>query len=257
MKIMIRIWEKSELWFALLWIAVYMTGNSLSAELPGALGTKSYASAVFHVAVSLSLFFWVRENGLAKRYGLCKADAPASQFLWYIPLVVLPLISLWNGVTLNLSITDAVFSICSMIGVGFLEELLFRGFLFRAASHGSVKMGIVISSVSFGLGHIFNLVNDRGTELPENIWQVIFATAFGFLCAIIFCRGGSLRSCILAHSAFNVASVFAKDAEITVPMQILRNTASLVLVIGYAWFLASTLPEGYLDSGCERPPKTQ
>lgn len=254
---MMRIWEKDELGFALLWIAVYMIGNSLSTELSGALGIKNCANAVFHFVVSLFLFFWARKSGLAKRYGLCKAEAPASRFLWYIPLVALPLINLWNGVTLNLSIMDAVFSICSMIGVGFLEELLFRGFLFRAVSRSSVKRGVVVSSVSFGMGHIFNLFSDHGMGLFENMWQIIFATAFGFLCVIIFCRGRSLLPCILAHSAFNAASVFAEGAEITASMQVLRNTVSLVLVIGYAWILTRALPEERLSSGCESPPKTQ
>ena len=228
-----------------------MTGNSLSTELFDAIWAKNCAAAVFHLGASLLLFFWIRKNGLTERYGLCKAELPARRFLWYIPLVILASRNLWNGTAAPLSITDAVFSVCSMAGAGFLEEVLFRGFLFRAVSRNGVGRGMVISSVFFGLGHIANLFNSRGMGLVENIWQIIFATAFGFLCVILFHRGKTLWPCIAAHSAFNVASVFAKRAEVTDPAQIYQNTAAFFLVIGYAWFLSRTLPESGRDPDTE------
>lgn len=243
-KVMTKIWRKSELCFTLLWIAGYVIGNSLSARLSSTLGIESCAAAFFNLGVSLFLFFWISRNGLMKRYGLCKAKFPAVRFLWYIPLMILISKNFWNGATVTLPITDTIFGIFNMIGVGYLEELLFRGFLFRAVSRKSVKSGIVISSVSFGLGHIVNLFNGRGMSLTENIWQIIFAIAFGFLCVIIFHQGKTLWPCILTHTIFNVTSVFSKEAEVTGPVQILQNTAVLLLMIGYAWILTRTLPEG-------------
>ena len=241
---MIKIWEKSELRFALLWIAVYMMGNALAAGFSGVLGIKSFAAAAVHLGMGLLLFFWIKANGLMGRYGLCKPGLPAGRLLWYIPLVVLSSVNLWNGVATSLSIMDTVFSVCSMIGAGFLEEILFRGFLFRAASRGGVKRGAVISSVSFGLAHLVNLFNGGGTRLAETLWQIIFATAFGFLCAILFCRGKTLWPCILTHAAFNAAGALAREADAADPIRIFQNTAALVLVIGYAWILTKTLPEG-------------
>lgn len=246
--------EKSELRFALLWIAVYVTGNSLTAGFSGVLGMKNFAVAVFHLTASLLLFFWIRENGLMERYGLCKAGLPAGRFLWYIPLIVLSSVNLWNGAATGLSIMDTAFSVCSMAGAGFLEEILFRGFLFRAASRDGVKRGAVISSVSFGLMHIVNLFNGHGMRLAEVIWQIIFATAFGFLCAILFCRGKTLWPCILAHAAFNITAVFAGEAKTVGSVQLLQNTAALALVLGYAWILTKTLPDGCMGA---IPSKTE
>lgn len=253
---MLRIWGKSEFRFALLWITIYITGNSLAAELSGALGIKHCAAAVFHLGMSLFLLFWIRKNGLMVWYGLCKTEAPAAKFLWYIPLVILVSRNLWNGVAAAHPFADAFFSVCSMIGAGFLEELLFRGFLFRAVSRNGVKRGAVISSVSFGLIHIFNLSNGSGSEFAENIWQVVFATAFGFLCVTIFYRGKTLWPCILTHAAFNAASVFVKEPEIPGPVQILQNAAALALVAGYTWILTRTLPKGDADPNFEHPPKS-
>lgn len=253
--IMIRIWKKSELRFALLWIAAYMMGNSLTAGFSGLLEIKSCAAAVFHLGASLFLLLWLGKNGLMARYGLCKTEMPAGRFLWYVPLVVLVSRNLWNGVTAPPSAMDAVFSVCSMAGAGFLEELLFRGFLLRAASRGGVKRGVAVSSVSFGLAHIVNLSGGRGTGLAETIWQIIFATAFGFLCAIILCRGKTLWPCIFTHAAFNAASVFAKEAGDADPARLLQDAAALALVIGYAWFLTGSLPGADADPGGERPLK--
>ena len=237
---MTKLWEKNELGFALLWIAIYVTGNSLSAQLSDTLGIKYCATTVFNLCASLFLFFWIRKYGLMGRYGLCKAALPGRRLLWYIPLVILASKNLWNGVAAGLSATDTVLSACNMVGVGFLEELLFRGFLFRAVSRNGVKTGIIISSISFGLGHMVNLVNGRGMSLAENLWQVSFAVAFGFLFVTLFYRGGTLWPCILTHAAFNITSLFSKEVDFTLPAQMLQNAATLLLIVGYTWLAAKT-----------------
>lgn len=53
--------------------------------------------------------------------------------------------------------------VLSMLCVGFIEELIFRGFLFKAMAKDGIKSAIIVSSITFGLGHIINLVN--GAEL--------------------------------------------------------------------------------------------
>lgn len=239
-----KIWEKSELRFTLLWIAGYVVGNSLSNEISNTLGIKNCVTAVFNLGVSLFLLSWINKNGLMDRYGLCKTKLPASKFLWYIPLIILPSRNLWNGVAVTLPAVDVIFSICNMIGVGCLEELLFRGFLFQAISRNSVENGIVISSISFGLGHIANRVNSCGMVIVESIWQIIFATAFGFLCAIIFQRGKSLWPCILTHAIFNVTSVFSNEAGAAGSVRFFQNVGIFLLVIWYTWVLMRILPEG-------------
>lgn len=247
-----KIWEKSELWFALLWIAVYVIGNSLSAGFSDILGITGCAAAGLNFGLVLFLFFWIRKNGLMERYGLCRAKLPGKRFLWYIPLIVLSSENLWNGVGMSLPAADTLFSVCNMLGVGSLEELLFRGFLFRAVSRNGVKRGAVISSISFGLGHIVNLFNGRGMELAENMWQIIFAVAFGFMCVMIFYRGKTILPCILTHVVINVTSIFSKEAGET--GQILQNAAVLLLMIGYTWFLMRVPPGG---NDHEHPPEAR
>lgn len=90
-----------------------------------------------------------------------------------------------------------------MLCVGFLEEVIFRGFLFTSIAKDTTKSAIIISSVTFGIGHIINLFNGSGMDLLSNLCQIVFAIAVGFLLVTIFYRGGSLLPCILVHSAIN------------------------------------------------------
>ena len=125
-----------------------------------------------------------------------------------------------------------------MLCVGFLEELIFRGFLFKAMSRDSIKWAVVVSSVTFGLGHIINLLNGSGMGVAENLVQIFFAVLIGFLYVIIFWRGGSLWPCVISHGVLNSLSVFSASGE-----SMLRVVILCVLVVAYAVVLLKTLPK--------------
>ena len=67
----------------------------------------------------------------------------------------------------------------SMLLIGYVEEMLFRGFLFKALiPKDGLKLSVIISSVTFGIGHIVNLF--AGQANLETVIQVLFAIAWGF-----------------------------------------------------------------------------
>ena len=232
-----KLYDKSELNFALVWIGIYCVGMSVFDEISRRIGVESCASAVFAVTISLLLFFWLKKHGLQERFGLCLPTAPARAFLFYIPLVIITLRNLWGGVELHY---DAVCTLCfviKMLCVGFLEELIVRGFLFKAMARDSIKRAVIVSSVAFGLGHILNLINGSGMGLTENLTQIAFAVLIGFLYVIIFYRGGSLWPCIISHGIFNSLSAFSASGESMVQLVLL-----CVLVVAYTLILLKTLP---------------
>ena len=157
-----KLYEKSELGFALVWIGIYCVGMSIFDEISRSIGVESSATAVFGVAASLFLYFWLKQQGKLERFGLCKPTVPAKAFLFYIPLIVITLQNVWGGVAMHYDAVGTVCFIVKMLCVGFLEELIFRGFLFKAMSRDSIKWAVVVSSVTFGLGHIINLLNGSG-----------------------------------------------------------------------------------------------
>lgn len=238
-----KLYEKNQMTFAIVWIVVYCVLQSLANPLNKNIGIEYSASAAFGVLQAIVLFTFIRKNNLLKRYGLCKSPVPARRFLYYAPLILLATGNLWNGVALNYSPAETICRIVCMLCVGFLEEVIFRGLLFKAIAKDNIKSAIIISSLTFGIGHIINLFNGSGMNLINNLCQICFAVAVGFLLVTIFYRSGSLLPCIIVHSAINTLSTFASTADITVEKHLLHIGILIVITVAYTLLLTRTLPK--------------
>lgn len=233
-----KLYAKNELAFALVWIAVYVAGTSLAEALSETIGTYKLFSAVFHIALAVGLFLWVRRNGLAEKYGLFLPRYRLLQAWLFIPLALVCLYKLVFSPALRFSAAESILFVISMLCVGFLEELIFRGFLFRAIEKENLARAIVISSVTFGIGHIVNLLN--GQDLPQTISQIIFAVFVGFALVILFHKGKSLVPCIVFHSVFNALSVIVNDEALNsalggpVSAALILIAASAAVLGGYS-----------------------
>ena len=238
-----KLYEKNELTFAIVWIVVYCVLQSMANPLNEAIGIAYSASAVFCILQTFVLFTFIRKNKLQKRYGLCKSPVPAGRFLYYVPLLILASGNLWNGAAVNYALPDTICRIVCMLCVGFLEEVIFRGLLFTAIAKNNVKSAIIISSVTFGVGHLINLFNGSGMDLINNLCQICFAIAVGFLLVTIFYRGGSLLPCIIVHSAINTLSTFANETDFTMEKQLRHIVVLIVITVAYNLILAAMLPK--------------
>ena len=238
-----KLYEKNELTFAIVWIVVYCVLQSVGNPLNKVIGIEYAASAVFCILQTIVLFTFIRKNNLQKLYGLCKTPVPAWRFLYYVPLFILASGNLWNGAALNYTPAETVCRIVCMLCVGFLEEVIFRGFLFVAIAKDNIKSAVVISSVTFGIGHIINLFNGSGMNLVNNLCQIVFAVAVGFLLVTIFYRGGSLLPSIIVHSPINTLGTFANDTNLTAKMHLLHIGILIVITIVYTMILTKTLPK--------------
>lgn len=242
-----KLYEKNELTFAIVWIVFYCILQSLANPLNKVIGIEYSASAAFCILQTLVLFVFIRNNKLQKQYGLCKSKFSARRFLYYIPLMILASGNLWNGIAVNYTLPETICRIVCMLCVGFLEELIFRGFLFTAIAKNNVKSAIIISSVTFGVGHLINLFNGSGMDLVSNLCQIIFAVAVGFLLVTIFYRGGCLIPCIIVHSAINTLSTFANESGFTTEMRLLHIAVLIIITVVYTLILTKTLPKTMKD----------
>ena len=238
-----KLYEKNELTFAIVWIVVYCVLQSLANTLNKVIGIQYATSAVFCVLQTIILFTFIQKSGVQKRYGLCKSPVPVWRFLYYAPLIILASGNLWNGVALNYTPMETVCRIVCMLCVGFLEEVIFRGFLFKAIAKDNIKSAVIISSVTFGIGHVINLFNGSGMNLVNNLSQIVFAITVGFLLVTIFYRGGSLLPCIFVHAAINTLGTFANDMNLTTETHLLHLAALIVITVAYTLILTRTLPE--------------
>ena len=120
-----KLYEKSELWFALAWIIGYVVFASIGDNISADLGIDKIVTLPILVAMSAILYCFVRKNSLTEKYGLCRPQLPAAKMLYYIPLLVLLTANLWYGTQMNLLPLETVLYILSMFCVGFLEELAY------------------------------------------------------------------------------------------------------------------------------------
>lgn len=240
---MTKLYQKSEITFAILWIAAYVFLTSIADQLSEAAGVIKSVTAVLHIVMSLILFHWIRANHLYRKYGLCRSEVPAKRFLYYCPLVITVLMAFLGGIRTQYTFPETGLYIVSMCCVGFLEEIIFRGLLFRAMEKDNLKSAICVSALTFGFGHIVNLFNGSGRELAETLIQIVFAVLVGFVLVLIFFHGKSLIPCILFHSANNALRVFAAEERLNTTTEMIINLAMIVIVLGgYLFYLMKEFP---------------
>ena len=236
-----KLFKKSEMSFAVMWIVAYVVLSSLADMFSENIGICKSATAVLHVVMSLILFFWIKKNDLGTRYGFCRPEVPAKKFLYYIPLVIIASSALWGGLGLPFGFPGTLFYVISMCCVGFIEEVIFRGLLFRAMEEDGLKSAVIVSSLTFGIGHIVNLFNGSGKDLASSMVQIVFAVLIGFALVLIFYYGKSLIPCIVFHSANNALGAFGAETGMDPQMEMILNIVLIFVVLGgYIFYLLMT-----------------
>ena len=125
-----------------------------------------------------------------------------------------------------------------MLNIGFIEEMIFRGFLFKMMAKNNVKSAIIVSAITFGAGHIVNLIN--GADLIPTLIQICYATSIGYLFVIIFHKSKSLVPCIVTHSLVNSLSVF--NVENTMSLYISPIFLTIIPLV-YAIYINKNVKE--------------
>ena len=232
-----KLYDKSKIWFSILWIVAYCVLMSLGDFISQIAGVEKSITLVIGLALTLILLLFLKKNKLFKDYGFCLPSVSHKSMLYYIPLLVMLSANLWYGVSLNYTILEKVIYILTMLCVGFLEEAIFRGLLFEAMRKDNQKIAIIVSSVTFGIGHIINLINGSGAELLPNLLQVIYATSAGFMFVMIYCKSKSIFTCIISHGLFNSLSAFSNETLLTTKNQINSSILLTLITSAYAIYL--------------------
>ncbi len=202
-----KFYETKPVLFAILWIVVYVV---LIAPLRGRFGDGSLQMLLGLVAISAALLAVIRLLGIQKELGMTRWLQNGRALLWLLPMWVLSTGNLWGGVSLRYDAITSVMAVLSFLLVGVAEEIIFRGFLFNGMKKtGRLTVAIVVSAITFGMGHMVNLLTGHATA--ETLVQMIFAVAWGFLFTFAYLKGGSLLPCIAIHGLIDAFSVFARD----------------------------------------------
>lgn len=201
-------------------------------------GFTSPISFVANTIFSAVLITLILISQKAKYYGLKKVEN-TRKLLYFIPLVVISTVGIWRGINIKNSISEITFRVLTMINVGFLEEIIFRGILYKSIEKDNKKLAIIITSITFGIGHIVNLLN--GADLIPTLMQICYATALGFLFVTILNKSKSLIPCIVSHIVINSLSIF--EVENTKLSIIITSLILILISISYTVFINKTIKE--------------
>ena len=225
-----KLYEKKEILFSVLWIVVYCV---IIGTIRGNFGDESIYMLIALLAFTTGIIAFVKVNHLEEKYGLAGWPKDMKKYLFFIPMWILATGNIWDGFSSSYQGTSLVIATLSMILVGFVEEMIFRGFLFRAMlSEDKTIVAIIISAVTFGIGHIVNLFT--GQAGFETVMQIIFAISWGFILTMVCLRSGSIIPCIIAHSMIDTLSLFGADNEL---IDWIYIGATIVVAIIYCTWL--------------------
>ncbi len=213
---MTKLYKKTELGFALVWIGLYVVIMNIALQFCGGfdnLETKTVPQMLVPVICILVLAvvatLWIVRNGLAEKFGLCTFKGNKKFFLWFLPLIVMSCTNLKNGLTVSAPFSVTLLMAVNLALGGYVEEIIFRGFLFRAMAKENLRSAIIVSAITFGAGHIVNVFNTA--DIWSVLLQVGYAIVIGFLYTVIVYKSGSLWPCITSHIFVNGSSVFARE----------------------------------------------
>lgn len=223
-----KILEKHETPFCILLIVFYIVLNSFCLNT---FGIDDFRSVVINTLFSFGLLMLISKLDKEEYYGFVGVK-DLKKYLYFIPLLLILSVNLWSGININGSWKVIVFYILNMLNVGFIEEVIFRGFLFKMMEKDNLRNAIIVSSITFGVGHIVNLF--MGADLIPTLLQIAYATSIGYLFVTIFYKSKSLIPCIITHSIMNALSVFSVE---TTKMMYISSTFLIIVPLVYAFYI--------------------
>ena len=207
-----KIFKKHKTLITIALIIIYVVANSYTMQNFGYTSVQSAIINTILSAVILTLIFLIKR---VKFYGLTKPET---------------LFNLRRGIHINNTTSEIIFHIITMLNVGFLEEIIMRGFLFKMMEKDNVKRAIIVSSITFGMGHIVNLLN--GADFVPTLLQVCYAIAIGYMLVMVFYKSKSLIPCIIFHGIFNALNIFSTGKSTVISSIIL-----IILCLGYTLYI--------------------
>ena len=207
---MIKFFEKFETIICILLIVFYIVINSYCMQN---FNTTDYRTVIINTCFSIFLIGLIICLKRLKYYGFRKVKNK-KEYLYFIPLILLVFANLFNGININNTTEEIIYHILTMINIGFIEEIIFRGFLFKMMEKEDLKIAIIVNTITFGIGHIINLLN--GADLIPTLIQVVYAMCGGYMFVMLFYKSKSIIPCIITHSLINALSIFNIENEFSI-----------------------------------------
>ena len=239
---MYALMQKRPVLHAVAWILIYLVLFNVGEGIAEATGF-AYATAALVLALAIVMVIYLVRGKQMRATGFKRiGNSDLKATLYYAPLALLAVIQLFAGVDPTVTGAQIAGIVLLMIGVGFVEAVTMRGLLYQGiAKQSGMWRAILITGVTFGLGHIVNLL--RGYDMAELSAQIVVAVAIGIVLALLVAVTGNIVPGILFHVLFNITGSIANTESAT--MMILLAVILVVCVL-YGWVLIRQLSRARL-----------
>jgi membrane protease YdiL (CAAX protease family) len=230
-----RLLKRNAVLHAVAWIGIYVGSVNVFDVVSASIGVQNLATSLGLFGLSTILFLYLKKQGMTKTIGLAKVDPSTLQkCLYFIPLGILALSQFTGTFNTSLTIPQIMIFGLLMLNVGFIEEVIFRGLLYKAIRDKSGRnRAILISGLTFGLGHIVNLL--RGMSIEHQFQQIAAAIVLGIMLALIVEVSKSILPGVIFHVLFNFSSTIMV-ADATTELYLLVSILTLAaLYTGYLY----------------------
>ncbi|CDZ75622.1 putative membrane protein [Peptoniphilus sp. ING2-D1G] len=156
-----------------------------------------------------------------------------SNYNYLIPLAIVEGAVLLFGLKPGINLDDILKYFIFAFAVGFTEELYFRGMIFNILKDKSINKAVVVTSLLFSIGHIFNLMS--GAPLIDTILQIILALAFSLTTIMILLDSSSLMIPIIFHGTHNFLSRIT--IELSVSLNFIAGALQVLIYIAIGIYL--------------------
>lgn len=226
--------KASSMFPAYLWLALYLILSTVIGNLAATDQQVYYIGALPQLLLAVSCLVYLVKTKLHRAIHLVGIPTEsAAKMLYYLPLFFVTSLSLFYGLRTDLNWLDYLALLAMYTGVGFMEEVIFRGVMFTALStHWNRWFVIFFISFTFAVGHIVSMVamNMSGWETTL---QIINAFVVGFLFMLVMVASKNLRVCIVAHILYN----FFANISLVSTTQVTVIVVTVVITLAYSTYL--------------------
>lgn len=166
--------------------------------------------------------------------GFKRANRGSFQPLYFfIPLIFIALSGLFCGIDAENGIGMVLANLFLTLGIGFCEELYFRGIICNLWMEKGERTAVAISSILFAVCHLMNIAGGAG--IIETMLQICFAFVYGIAFALIFIVCHSIWPCILLHTFHDFCSFMS--AEGTALENIVLGAVQFIILLCYVFVI--------------------
>lgn len=196
---------------ALIAIFIYIALVNVGDALGEAYGMGSVITALLVLSLAAVL---VKKHARKELGLIIPSLSNLQKWVYFLPLALMVLVQWVAGLEPGIGAAGVGEAALLMLGVGFVEEVVFRGLLFQAIERTSTtRRAVFISGVTFGLGHIVNLL--RGYSASQLAGQIAVAIAVGILLSLIMAQTRSSIAGAVFHILFNFSgTVTNQESEV-------------------------------------------